>query len=38
VHIICGVLAVTATQAALFTAMWTLIYAYIEPLGFPRYA
>ena len=25
-----------ATQAALFTAVWTLIYAYLEPLGFPH--
>jgi hypothetical protein len=25
-----------AGQAALFTAAWTLIYAYLEPLGFPH--
>ena len=25
-----------ATQVALFTAVWTLIYAYLEPLGFPH--
>jgi hypothetical protein len=23
-------------QAAVFTAVWTLIYAYLEPLGFPH--
>ena len=25
-----------ATQAALFTAVWTLVYAFLEPLGLPH--
>ncbi len=27
---------VATAQAAVFTAVWTLIYAYLEPLGFPH--